>query len=318
MSQIHTGAFKEEEEPCRSEENQSRVRTGPEPLGQALKPGGELHRAAVQARSLNPGCGLNHEIPETPQIKEEEEEWSVKEEEEQLPVSAPGFIVVCVKTEEFEQTEHKEETEEEETFFQPETQGRMESSSDTDDDDEWSASYSCSDPQTGARASVSDEDLSSAAEVTKTSKYQCPFCKKISASKQALQKHIRVHTGEKPFGCSVCESAFTQKVHLEIHMRTHTGEKPFSCSLCGKVFRVNSTLTSHMRTHSGEKPFSCTVCHKSFSHKSHIAVHMRTHTGERPFSCSLCKKTCTTRSNLRSHMKYRHTQKGETLQASSP
>ena len=52
-------------------------------------------------------------------------------------------------------------------------------------------------------------------------KNQCPICGKISAFPANLRKHMRVHTGDKPFICSVCGRGFSQKGSLKGHMVTH-------------------------------------------------------------------------------------------------
>ncbi|XP_008278085.1 zinc finger protein 770-like [Stegastes partitus] len=55
--------------------------------------------------------------------------------------------------------------------------------------------------------------------------HQCPMCSKCFPSESKLQRHIMVHTGQRPFGCEICGKMFRQKTHLRVHYRTHTWSK---------------------------------------------------------------------------------------------
>ncbi|XP_055786076.1 zinc finger protein 239-like [Salvelinus fontinalis] len=133
--------------------------------------------------------------------------------------------------------------------------------------------------------------------------YQCKQCGKRFNQKSNLTIHTRVHTGENPYQCKQCGKRFNQKGHLTIHTRVHTGENPYQCKQCGKRFNQKSNLTIHTRVHTGENPYQCKQCGKMFNQKGHLTVHSRIHTGERPYQCKDCDKAFNQKIELTLHMR---------------
>ncbi|XP_053768453.1 zinc finger protein 236 isoform X3 [Desmodus rotundus] len=102
--------------------------------------------------------------------------------------------------------------------------------------------------------------------------------------------------------CSYCPKSFKKPSDLVRHVRIHTGEKPYKCDECGKSFTVKSTLDCHVKTHTGQKLFSCHVCSNAFSTKGSLKVHMRLHTGAKPFKCPHCELRFRTSGRRKTHM----------------
>eukprot|EP00466_Bigelowiella_natans_P009566 jgi/Bigna1/147260/aug1.135_g21968 len=90
------------------------------------------------------------------------------------------------------------------------------------------------------------ENASRTAQLSKKKWLQCPHCPKLFQNNSRLERHIRSHTGERPFQCSVCGDRFKQKCHLTVHLRRH---QDFKCPMCGSQFMQKEALIAHMSTH---------------------------------------------------------------------
>lgn len=49
----------------------------------------------------------------------------------------------------------------------------------------------------------------------------CAFCGKAFLYMSKYRRHLKIHTGEKPFACLICNKEFSQKANLKTHMSTH-------------------------------------------------------------------------------------------------
>ncbi|OCT74557.1 zinc finger protein 407 [Xenopus laevis] len=138
----------------------------------------------------------------------------------------------------------------------------------------------------------------------KERKFSCNLCDRTFREKWALNNHMKLHTGEKPFKCTwpTCHYSFLTASAMKDHFRTHTGEKSFMCDLCDFAGGTRHALTKHRRQHTGEKPFKCDECNFASTTQSHLTRHKRVHTGEKPYKCPWCEYRSNCAENVRKHI----------------
>nr|XP_040021565.1 zinc finger protein 407 [Gasterosteus aculeatus aculeatus] len=138
----------------------------------------------------------------------------------------------------------------------------------------------------------------------KERKFECELCDRSFSEKWALNNHMKLHSGEKPYKCAwpSCHYAFLNLSAMKDHYRTHTGEKSYLCDLCGFAGGTKHALTKHRRQHTGERPFKCKICNFASTTQSHLSRHKRVHTGEKPYRCPWCDYRSNCAENIRKHI----------------
>ena len=82
---------------------------------------------------------------------------------------------------------------------------------------------------------------------SKQRKFQCIYCGNKFIRFTHLQRHLRIHTGAKPYVCPICRKPFSRSDYMSAHILRYHKEKVHYC--CGKAFDNLEKYTKHCRSH---------------------------------------------------------------------
>uniref|UniRef100_H3B913 Zinc finger and BTB domain containing 8A n=1 Tax=Latimeria chalumnae TaxID=7897 RepID=H3B913_LATCH len=88
-------------------------------------------------------------------------------------------------------------------------------------------------------------------------RFKCPFCTHTVKRKADLKRHLRCHTGERPYPCEACGKRFTRLEHLRSHFTTiHQAGK----LICRKCKRHVTELTGRIVQEGTRRYRLCNEC----------------------------------------------------------
>ena len=139
----------------------------------------------------------------------------------------------------------------------------------------------------------------------------CPVCSRKFPVHSAVTKHLRTHTGERPYACKHCDSKFTKNSGLKRHVERIHLKMVYACKECNKKFNSPELFSYHKNEHSGKTPYHCKICKtESFSSRVVWMRHLRV-IHDVNWKCRACKKYWGENDNFESLQE--HIRKGHTL-----
>lgn len=92
---------------------------------------------------------------------------------------------------------------------------------------------------------------------TNVKEFKCEHCSNEYKTKKTLDRHlkkahdignVKLTVRVRKHLCSVCPKRFYDATKLKRHIRTHTGQRPFACSMCDKRFIDKSYVKQHLKS----------------------------------------------------------------------
>lgn len=147
--------------------------------------------------------------------------------------------------------------------------------------------YRFSRMELGETSAISEDKKYTVQVVTK---FTCKYCAMQFASLRDMQLHVLSHThGKTLHSCTVCGRSYTTPSKLQRHVRVHSGERPYMCNLCGRRFTRSDHVKQHMKVHQPHRQKNmCRICGVRFARSSLLGSHLRRHSIHMIHVCRRC------------------------------
>ncbi|KAJ3587478.1 hypothetical protein NHX12_011075 [Muraenolepis orangiensis] len=139
--------------------------------------------------------------------------------------------------------------------------------------------------------------------------HHCKYCVYETAEQGLLNRHmLAVHSKNFAHVCVECAKGFRHPSELKKHMRTHTGEKPYLCPHCDFRCADQSNLKTHIKSkHGADLPFKCSHCPQAYADARELQRHIEMVQGHKTHQCPHCEHKSTNSSDLKRHIISVHT-----------
>lgn len=112
---------------------------------------------------------------------------------------------------------------------------------------------------------------------SKLKHHKCGLCGYIALRNSDIKRHVRIHTGERPFECDRCLKRFVTSSNLKKHLVVHVKRYKFHCVSCLRGFHRENDKIEHDKVCENRR-YECYLCKALTTvDQSQMKVHMRKH-----------------------------------------
>ena len=115
--------------------------------------------------------------------------------------------------------------------------------------------------------------------------YICDVCGKVYSSKFSLERHVRCHTGDRPYACDVCDFTTSYGEHMQrhmmcVHLIVHSDEPkekyvPKHKRPAEEEEEDEEDSPAKKKRKIARKRFECAACGMKATHKSDLVEHIK-------------------------------------------